>query len=63
MAGGKIKRALQVIEDATGLDLPDLGVKVAKASRNEVKRTPSTLAAEPPKAAPRRRVWRMDAPA
>ena len=56
MAGGKIKRALQAIEDATGLDLPDLGVKAAKAARDEVKRTPSTLAAEPPKAAPRRRV-------
>lgn len=65
MAGGKIKRALQAIEDATGLDLPDLGVKAAKAARDEVKRTPSTLAAEPPKAAPRRRqkpVVRTDNP-
>ena len=56
MAGGKVKRALQVIEDALGVDLPDLEVKVAKAARSEAKSTPSTLAVEPPKSAPRRRV-------
>lgn len=52
MAGGKIKRALQVIEDATGLDLPDLGVKVAKASRRSEKRTPKLEQAKPLAAKP-----------
>ena len=52
MAGDKIKRALQVIEDATGLDLPDLGVKVAKASRRSEKRTPKLEQAKPLAAKP-----------
>ena len=52
MAGDKIKRALQVIEDATGLDLPDLGVKVAKASRRSEKRTPKMEQAKPLAAKP-----------
>ena len=52
MAGDKIKRALQVIEDATGLDLPDLGVKVAKASRRSEKRTPKLKQAKPLAAKP-----------
>lgn len=52
MAGDKIKRALQVIEDATGLDLPDLGVKVAKVSRRSEKRTPKLEQAKPLAAKP-----------
>lgn len=47
MAGDKIKRAIRAIENATGVDLPDLEVKIAKATRGETKRTPKLAAAEP----------------
>lgn len=40
MAGGKLSRVLRAVEEATGLDLPDLAVKGAKAARRDVKRTP-----------------------
>lgn len=52
MAGNKIKRALQVIEEKTGLDLPDLGVKVAKTARKAEKRTPKLEKAKPLAAKP-----------
>lgn len=52
MAGSKLKRALQVIEEKTGLDLPDLGVKVAKAARSDVKSTPKLEQAKPLAAKP-----------
>lgn len=48
MAGNKLERAVRAIEEATGLDLPDLAVKGAKAARSDVKRTPDL-----PKAAPK----------
>lgn len=52
MAGGKLSRLVRAVEEATGLDLPDLAVKGAKAARSDVKSTPPLTVDR----APRRRI-------